>query len=197
MQSSRFFSFVTRGVAAAALIILFASSSALRAQEPAANRTPTAVQSRASGEPCATGRQVQTSTATRQKQIEGVTRVPLDAAGREGDEGREDRSGAGEDGDSDAVERGAPGSFSARGSSPARFCRGWDQRHWRSLIILAIVLHYSAGGVSLRVVSRFALSGCLMVAAAASWRRRLRRCGSTCPLSTSRARDAARRRSRW
>ncbi len=78
MQSSRFFSFVTRGVAAAALIILFASSSALRAQEPAANRTTTAVQTADQDahlvSPAQLDSKVQTSTATRQKQIEGVTR---------------------------------------------------------------------------------------------------------------------------
>lgn len=77
MQSSPFFSFVTRGFAVAALITLFASSSALRAQNPASNKTTTAVQSAAPDAhlvtPAQLNSQVQASTATRQKQVEGLT----------------------------------------------------------------------------------------------------------------------------
>jgi len=77
MQSSRFASFMTRGLAAAALFTLLASSCALRAQEGAANQTSTGVQAAAPDahlvSPSQLDRQVRQSTATRQKQIEGLT----------------------------------------------------------------------------------------------------------------------------
>jgi hypothetical protein len=68
---------MTRGLAAAALITLLSSSSALRAQEPAHNSTATGVHAAAPDEhlvsPAQLDSQVQASTATRQKQVEGLT----------------------------------------------------------------------------------------------------------------------------
>ena len=77
MQSSPFFSLVTRGFVSAALITLFATSSAARAQEPAVNRAPTAVQFAPPDahlvSPAQLDRRLQESTVTRQKQVEGLT----------------------------------------------------------------------------------------------------------------------------
>jgi hypothetical protein len=74
MQLSRFSSLLTRGLAAAALATLLASSCALLAQEPASNKTATAAAPDAHlVTPSQLDSQVQASTATRQKQIEGLT----------------------------------------------------------------------------------------------------------------------------
>jgi hypothetical protein len=77
MQFSRFSSLITRGLAAAALVMLFSSSSVLRAQEAASKGTATGVQSAAPDahlvSPGQLDSQVQASTATRQKQVEGLT----------------------------------------------------------------------------------------------------------------------------
>jgi hypothetical protein len=78
MQSTRFFSFITRGLVAAALLSLLASSSALRAEEPAQN--PVQQVSAASSDqgthlvsPAQLQQQVEASTVTRQKQIQDLT----------------------------------------------------------------------------------------------------------------------------
>ncbi len=77
MQFSRFFFLMTRGLAACALVTLLVSSCAARAQDPAPNRTPTAVQAAAPDahlvSPAQLDRHLQESTATRQKRIEGLT----------------------------------------------------------------------------------------------------------------------------
>jgi hypothetical protein len=68
---------VTRGFAAAALITLFATSSALRAQNPAPAKTQATVQTADQDahlvSPAQLNSQVQASTATRQKQVENLT----------------------------------------------------------------------------------------------------------------------------
>lgn len=69
MQSPRFFRFITRGLAAFALLSLLASTSALRAQEP----TPNTNQDTHLVSPAQLDQQVQASTATRQKQIGNLT----------------------------------------------------------------------------------------------------------------------------
>jgi exonuclease VII large subunit len=73
MQSPRFFSFITRGLAAVALLSLLASSSALRAQEPAQNPAPNADQATHLVSPAQLQQQIEASTATRQKQIQNLT----------------------------------------------------------------------------------------------------------------------------
>lgn len=69
MQSPRFFRFITRGLAAFALLSLLASTSALRAQEP----TPTTSQDTHLVSPTQLDQQVQASATTRQKQIGNLT----------------------------------------------------------------------------------------------------------------------------
>ena len=74
MQSPRFFSFISRGLAVLALLLLLVCASALRAQEP--NQT-TPVQIAAQDThlvtPAQLDSQVRASTATRQKQIQDLT----------------------------------------------------------------------------------------------------------------------------
>jgi hypothetical protein len=76
MNLPRFFSLLTRGLAAVALGSLLISSSALRAQEPA--QTPAQSASPAGDQdthlvsPAQLNEQIQSSTATRQKQIEAL-----------------------------------------------------------------------------------------------------------------------------
>jgi hypothetical protein len=77
-MQSRFFSFITRGLVAVALLSLFASSVALRAQEPARNpaqQTPAASSDQATHlvSPARMQQQVEASTVTRQKQIQELT----------------------------------------------------------------------------------------------------------------------------
>ncbi len=73
----RFFSIMTRGLAAFALISLLASSAALHAQEPARNTSSTAVTSPDQDAhlipPTELDQQVQASTAARQKQAQDLT----------------------------------------------------------------------------------------------------------------------------
>jgi hypothetical protein len=75
--SPRFLSFVTRGLAAFALVSLLASSSALRAQQTATTPAPTAVQTTDQDSHLVTStqldQQLQASSATRQKQIQDLT----------------------------------------------------------------------------------------------------------------------------
>jgi hypothetical protein len=70
MQPSRFLSLMTRGFAAFALLFLFSSSPALRAQEPASN----APQDTHLVSPAQLQQQVQGRTATRQQDIDTLTR---------------------------------------------------------------------------------------------------------------------------
>lgn len=73
----RFFSIMTRGLAAFALISLLASSAALHAQQPARNTSSTAVASPDQDThlipPTQLDQQVQASTAARQKQVQDLT----------------------------------------------------------------------------------------------------------------------------
>ncbi|HVT97353.1 MAG TPA: hypothetical protein VHE33_07570 [Acidobacteriaceae bacterium] len=73
MQFLRF-SLRSRGLVAAAAITLFASSCALRAQEPASTKNQTASSDSHLVSPSQLDSQVQTSTATRHQQVEGLTR---------------------------------------------------------------------------------------------------------------------------
>jgi exonuclease VII large subunit len=77
MPFSRSFSWMMRGLAAAALVTLLASSSPLRAQVPVSANNQPAVQSSDQDShlvsPAQLDSQVQTSSATRQKQIENLT----------------------------------------------------------------------------------------------------------------------------
>jgi hypothetical protein len=78
MKSSPFLSLKSRGFAAAALITLFASSFALRAQQSAPATARTTVQTADPDShlvsPTQLDLQLQESTATRQKHIEGLTK---------------------------------------------------------------------------------------------------------------------------
>jgi hypothetical protein len=73
----RFFSIMTRGLAAFALISLLASSAALHAQQPARNTSSTADASPDQDThlipPTQLDQQVQASTAARQKQVQDLT----------------------------------------------------------------------------------------------------------------------------
>jgi hypothetical protein len=75
MHFSRFFSTMTRGLAAFALVSLLASTFALRAQEPARTSTASAVSDQDSHlvTPAQLDGQVQASTGTRQKEIKNLT----------------------------------------------------------------------------------------------------------------------------
>lgn len=71
----RFFSLMTRGLAAFALVSLLASSSALHAQEPARSSASSAVTSSSHlVSPAQLDQQVQASTAARRSQIQNLTR---------------------------------------------------------------------------------------------------------------------------
>lgn len=73
----RFFSTMTRGLAAFALVALFASTSALHAQQPVRSAPASAVTSQDQDahliSPAQLNQQVQASTAARQKQIQDLT----------------------------------------------------------------------------------------------------------------------------
>lgn len=73
----RFFSIMTRGLAALALVSLLASSAALHAQEPARNTSSAAVMSPDQDThlvpPAQLDQQVQASTTARQKQVQDLT----------------------------------------------------------------------------------------------------------------------------
>jgi Skp family chaperone for outer membrane proteins len=75
--SPRFLSFVTRGLAALALVSLLASSSALHAQQTAATPAATAIQNSDQDSHLVTStqldRQIQASSAARQKQIQNLS----------------------------------------------------------------------------------------------------------------------------
>ena len=77
MHFPRFFSTMTRGLAAFALAFLLASSLALRAQEPATTSASSAVASSDQDSHLVTSaqldRQVQATTETRQKEIQSLT----------------------------------------------------------------------------------------------------------------------------
>ncbi len=73
----RFFSIMTRGLAAFALVSLLASSAALHAQEPARSSASSTLTSSDQGThlvpPTQLDQQVQASTAARQKQVQDLT----------------------------------------------------------------------------------------------------------------------------
>ena len=76
MHFSRFFSTITRGLAAFALVSLFASSFALRAQEPARTSASSAVSDQDSHlvSPAQLDSQMQASTEARQNEIKNLTK---------------------------------------------------------------------------------------------------------------------------
>lgn len=73
MQFSGFASFLRCRLAVAAILVFLASSTALRAQEPGASKTPTAEPNTHLVSPDQLNQQVQASSAVRQQRIEGLT----------------------------------------------------------------------------------------------------------------------------